>query len=107
MADGNFGERVIELDLNSPITARIIRAAPQVVKITKIVINGTAGASGVNGTLTLNKESATGATVWKLQPANNEVIRLEEDVDILCNGLYMEALTTAWVAGSSMLIYTR
>ncbi len=110
MADGNFGERVIELNLNTPITARVIRAwaAPHkhVVKITKIVVNGVAGATGANGALILKKEGTGGGVQWQLTPANNEVVRVEEDVNIVCNGLYMDALTTAWLAGSRMLIYT-
>ncbi len=111
MADGPFGERVIQLDLNTPITARIIRAwlAPHkhVVKITKIVVNGVAGAAGAaDGKLILRKEAADGDIVWQLTPADDEAVRASEDVNILCNGLYMSALTQAWVAGSTMLIYT-
>ncbi len=109
MADGAFGERDIFIDLNSPITARVIRDATkgEFVKITAIHIYGTSGAGA--GAIVLRKESATGPIIFQVAPANSAAVVVDKEFSEkvpIHKGLYMDAVATAWLAGSSMEIYT-
>jgi hypothetical protein len=111
MADGDFGERDIVLDLNGVITARVLRAYPAVVKITGITINGNAPTVGAQGDIVLHKESASGPIVWELRPSANlqvnEHFEMPGRLGMIVNGLYMEAFdTNGWDAGASMIIHT-
>jgi hypothetical protein len=112
MADGNFGERDIVLDLNDPITARTLRAATQVVKVVGITINGNAPTTGSQGNIVLRKELvSTGPIVWELLPTTNQQVNAHFDMPgqdgRIYNGLFMDAMTTnGWDAGSVMIIHT-
>jgi hypothetical protein len=107
MADGDYGERIIDIDIDLVTTARSIRpGANDVVKIVGIVVNGVGPATGPNGRLTLRKESASGPIVWQMTPDDNEPVKEQQSLSILCNKLYMDTMTQSWAAGSKMLIYT-
>ena len=95
MSDGPLGARVVELDITGTIGARVIRAFPQVVKIKRIHITGTAPAVGEGGDLVLREGSASGPIIWSLRPMDSERVNRSFDVDIICNGLYMDS-ATAW-----------
>ncbi len=107
MADGSFNVREIEIDLVTPTTARVIRAAnttsPTIVHIKHVIISGTSGAT--NGIIVLRKESASGPRVLTVTPGVSGIISSHFHLDTEGNGLYMDAQTTAWLAGSMMIIY--
>ncbi len=109
MADGSFNVREIEIDLFTPTTARVIRAAgttsPNIVHIKHVIISGTSGGSA--GAIVLHKESATGPVVLQITPGVAEVIQSHFHLDTEGDGLYMDATSTAWVAGSKMIIYIK
>lgn len=109
MADSGFGERDIYIDLTIA-GARVIRDAADnaLVKIKSIRINGTAGAGGP-GDIILRKESASGGIEFKAIAATGSTFDGETIFDTpapVFKGLYMDALTNAWQAGSFMMIYT-
>lgn len=112
MADGNYGERIIYIDL-TVTGARIIRAYPvNWVKINAIRINGVAGAGG-SGTITLRQEGASGAIIFQeAAPAGQSFdgTMVQSTWPPVVNGLYMDDPGTAWqtVGGvaSHMMIYT-
>lgn len=111
MADGPFGARDILINLNAPITARIIRTAEagditRFVKINGIRINGVAGAG--TGDIVLRAESATGPIVFKLLAPNGSAHDGTFFVpgNPVIKGLYMDAVGTAWVDGAVMIIHT-
>jgi hypothetical protein len=107
MADGSFGTRDIELDIAGVTTARVLRAIPNAVKLTGITINGTAPATGSEGPIVLRSDSASGPIVWRLIPTNSEVVHENFFLpNRIYTGLYMDLMTTGWVAGGSMIIHT-
>jgi hypothetical protein len=108
MADGNFGERIIEIDL-TVTGARVIRDATlgMHVKLNKIVLEGV-GHATLAAPIVLRKESASGPVVW----ANPGTATVEYNIDApftspaaIMKGLYMDTQTNAWVSGR-LLIYT-
>jgi len=112
MADGNFGERIIDVDL-SVTGARVLRDPSigkegQVVKVCKVLVSGTSGAAPV--AIVLRKESASGPIVafWQpVQAAQVQTIELiSENEEFLCKGLYLDNISQAWTSGH-LLIYTR
>lgn len=109
MADGNYGERSIFIDLTVVGAARVIRdaTANQFVKISAIHLQGVSGAT--NGVIRLRKESASGSIIYQFQPGNAQVVvedkEFSEKVPIH-KGLYMDDPVTAWAAGSSLQIDT-
>jgi hypothetical protein len=108
MADGSFGERDIFIDL-TVTGARVIKDATkgEFVKIGGIRINGTTGAGA--GDITFRKESAGGPIVFQALGTASTIFDGTFALpvgSILQKGLYMDALGTAWTAGSQMIIYT-
>jgi len=112
MADGPYGERTIFIDLNSPITARVIKDATkgEWVKFSAIHIAGTGPATAANGPIILRKESASGPIVFQFIPtAASQTVTEDKEWSEkvpIHKGLYMDAMTTGWVAGSCMTIDT-
>lgn len=109
MADGNFGERVIDIDL-TVTGARVLRDPldlGKVVKISTVVVDGNPGAGGT--AIVLRKESSSGPIIYSFTPTasvpNHSDDTFEED-EIVCKGLYLDNLTGAWTSGH-LLIYTR
>lgn len=109
MADGNYGERSIFIDLTVVGAARVIKDAlkGEFVKISAIHIQGVSGAA--NGLIRLRKESAAGPIIFQFQPGNAQVVvedrEYSEKVPVH-KGLYLDDPVTAWAAGSSMQIDT-
>lgn len=108
MADGNFGQRDIHLDLTST-GARVIRDAllGMRVKIRAITVSGTSGAAA--GSLILRGESASGPIVWQLtDPTAATTYNFTSNLDgvLPIVGLYLDALGTAWAAGAVCIIHT-
>lgn len=105
---GNVGEREIVIDLN-PTGALTIQAASIRAKIGKIFVSGTAGAS--SAPLVLRRSViTTGPIIFKLKGTLN----VEYTVDLAfdgnppnVDGLFVDALGTAWLADSVMIIYLR
>jgi hypothetical protein len=110
----NFNTNPIIVDLNSPITARVIRDAARslgsgvttadVGRIKAIRINGTAGAG--DGTIVLRCDGASGREIFKLiVPSGSEHDGTVTELDVNFRGIYMDAIATAWVSGARMYIY--
>lgn len=106
MADGAYGAREIYIDLNIG-GARVIRdplAEGRFVKIRGFRINGTSGAA--QGDIVLRGDSASGPIVFKeIAAPGTPFDGGFTPLRIRTFGLYMDALG-AWVAGSSLIIYT-
>lgn len=106
MADGNFGERDIDIDLTAT-GARVIRdfAKGEFVKIVGITINGTAGATA--GPIVLRKEAANGPIVYSCDGKATQTYVVNDQLyTSIHRGLYMDTQTNAWAAGSHMIIHT-
>lgn len=111
MADGSFGERIIDVDL-SVTGARVLRdplTIGKAVKVSKVLVSGTSGAAPV--AIVLRKESASGPIVafWQpVQAAQVQTIELiSENEEFYCKGLYLDNISQAWTAPSHLLVYTR
>ena len=103
--DGAVGKRDIYIDLNTA-TARTIRAATQGTRISEIRINGTAG-SGESNVVLRQDVASTGDIMFKLlAPSGSGHDGTFSVARMWTRGLFMDALTTAWVAGSHMIIHT-
>lgn len=109
MADGSYGERIIDIDL-TVTGARVIRDATknEHVKVAKILVSGISQAASV--AFIFRKESASGpiVAIWQpLQAAQAQTQELiSENEELLCKGLYLDTISQAWTSGHC-LIYTR
>jgi hypothetical protein len=108
MADGNYGQRDIQLDL-TVAGARVIRDATkgERAKIRAITVSGTSGAA--SGSLILRGESASGPIVWQLtDPTAATTYNFTANLDgvLPIKGLYMDAPGTVWAAGAVCIIHT-
>ncbi len=106
MADSTFGINNIYIDLTSA-GARVIRDATknQWVLLSGVRINGTAGAG--DGTIILREQSTGGRRVLRVNVGSGQVVDGSFDIPSKpFKGLYMDALTTAWLADAHLIIYT-
>lgn len=109
MADGPLGKRDINIDL-TVVGARTIRdpATGQWVKIQSITISGTTGAGA--GNIVLREETAsTGNVIFRFETTNATQYNVTPEfakMPPVFKGLFMDALGTAWAAGSTMVIHT-
>jgi len=109
MADGNFGERDIFIDLNTT-GARVIRAAAgdgQSVVIHAIRINGDSHAT-LDADIILRRDSASGPIVFQLEApggtSHDGTITFNKPLRM--RGLFMDNQTNAWVVPAHMMIHT-
>ncbi len=104
MADGSFETREIRLDLAATPAARVIRAAGQRMRLRSLSISGTSGADF--GIIVLRKDNATGPIIFQFTPAAAGEYQEQRLLDVICDGLFMSTVVTAWAANSIMMIYT-
>jgi hypothetical protein len=104
-ADGSYGDQAIYIDLTIA-GARVI--SPGTVHIAAIKINGTTSGVGP-GNIILRRTSAAGPIIWQeLGPSATSFDGTDaRPFSINGDGLYMDALTNAWAAGSTMIIYLK
>ena len=103
-------KKQIVVDLNANTTALVIRSGESVT-IVKIRVNGKI-ASGDVGSLVLRKNSVSGPIVYTLDgDAGGADLRISDNADfeglaqVAATGLYLDALTNTWAAGSKMVIH--
>lgn len=112
MADSSFGAQPITLDL-TVTGARVIRNAPERIRISSLELVGAHAAT--NGNLVLRQDSASGQIVWVYSNqdatggaftavAENRFSDFSEHLQQL-NGLYMDAISVAWLGTSVLVIW--
>ena len=109
MADSAYGLRDITIDLAIATARNPIRdpaAEGRAIRITGIDIGGVTGGSA--GTIILRADSASGPIVFrKYAPATSTIDdTFQFTPPIRCSGLYMDAMSGAWQANSTMVIHT-
>lgn len=106
-ADGSYAKKAIYIDLTLA-GARTIRTSST--SICSIRINGTTGAG--TGDIVLRESAAgSGNVVFRLIGTSGTSFEGNMDMGANCysatDGLFMDALGTAWGSGSFMTIYSR